>query len=87
MFVFQSEASTCEAIVQVQSKMPKAQEDAVSSEINTMVSKGTRARSRKQSIHHLPLYYPQEKWDESLHNESEASKAVYYLYKVLRLSH
>ena len=55
----------------------------MSSEIDTVLSKRTieLGLGNKKGSSLTPLSTPQ-KWDESLHNESEASQPVHYLFKI-----
>ena len=53
-------------------KIPKAQEAAMSSDIDTVLSTRT-IELGPENKRFFTLYHPQGKGDELLHNESEAS--------------
>ena len=53
-------------------KIPKAQEAAMSSEIDTILSEGTILLGLRNRVFHIPLYHSQEEKYESFHNSSEA---------------
>ena len=84
----QPEAATCVSIAQVCGKKSKAQEAAMSTEIDTMLSKKTiELGLGNKGLFTYSFIIPKKKWDKSLHNESEASQPVYYLYKIQNDSH